>query len=39
VRYRGINVFDKVNKEINDWLTAHDTTMEEIRGAAHREVL
>ena len=39
VRYRGINVFDKVNKEINDWLTAHDTTMEEIRGAAHREIL
>ena len=39
VRYRGINVFDKVNKEINDWLTAHDTTMEEIRGAAHREAL
>ena len=39
VRYRGINVFDKVNKEINDWLTAHDTAMEEIRGAAHREAL
>ena len=39
VRYRGINVFDKVNKEINDWLTAHDTTMEEIRGASHREAL
>jgi dihydroorotate dehydrogenase (NAD+) catalytic subunit len=39
VRYRGINVFDQVNKEINDWLTAHDTTMEEIRGAAHREAL
>jgi len=39
VRYRGINVFDKVNKEINDWLTAHGTTMEEIRGAAHREAL
>ncbi len=39
VRYRGINVFDKVNKEINDWLTAHDTTMEDIRGAAHREAL
>ncbi len=39
VGYRGITVFDKVNKEINDWLAAHDTTMEEIRGAAHREVL
>jgi dihydroorotate dehydrogenase (NAD+) catalytic subunit len=39
VRYRGITVFDKVNKEIDQWLTAHDTTMEEIRGAAHREAL
>ena len=39
VRYRGITVFDKVNKEINDWLAAHDTSMEEIRGAAHREAL
>jgi dihydroorotate dehydrogenase (NAD+) catalytic subunit len=39
VRYRGISVFDKVTNEISDWLSAHDTTMEEIRGAAHREVL
>lgn len=39
VGYRGITVFDKVNKEINDWLAAHGTTMEEIRGAAHREGL
>ena len=39
VRYRGITVFDKVNKEIDQWLAAHDTTMEEIRGAAHREAL
>jgi dihydroorotate dehydrogenase (NAD+) catalytic subunit len=39
VRYRGITVFDKVNKEIDQWLAAHDTTMEEIRGAAHRESL
>ena len=39
VRYRGITVFEKVNNEICDWLAAHDTTMEEIRGAAHREVL
>lgn len=39
VGYRGIAVFDKVNKEMDDWLAAHDTTMEEIRGAAHREVL
>ncbi|WP_321495408.1 dihydroorotate dehydrogenase [uncultured Desulfobacter sp.] len=39
VRYRGITVFDRVNKEINAWLAAHGTTMEEIRGAAHREAL
>ena len=39
VRYRGITVFDKVNKEINNWLAAHGTTMEEIQGAAHREAL
>nr|WP_321401958.1 dihydroorotate dehydrogenase [uncultured Desulfobacter sp.] len=39
VRYRGITVFDKVNKEIDQWLATHDTTMEEIRGAAHRETL
>lgn len=39
VGYRGITVFDKVNKEMDDWLAAHGTTMEEIRGAAHREVL
>jgi len=39
VRYRGITVFDKVNKEIDQWLAAHDTTMEEIRGAAHKEAL
>ncbi|WP_320043277.1 dihydroorotate dehydrogenase [uncultured Desulfobacter sp.] len=39
VRYRGITVFDKVNKEIDEWLAAHNTTMEEIRGAAHREAL
>ncbi|MDX9962949.1 dihydroorotate dehydrogenase [Desulfobacter postgatei] len=38
VRYRGISVFDKVTNEISDWLAAHDTTMEKIRGAAHREV-
>ena len=39
VRYRGITVFDKVNREIGNWLAAHNTTMEEIRGAAHREIL
>jgi len=39
VRYRGITVFEKINKEIDHWLEAHNTSMEEIRGAAHREAL
>ena len=37
VRYRGITVFDKVNRELEAWLAARNTTLEEIRGAAHRE--
>ena len=37
VRYRGITVFDQVNKELEAWLAARNTTLEEIRGAAHRE--
>lgn len=36
VRYRGINVFNRVNKELDAWLDAHNTTIDEIRGAAHR---
>ncbi len=36
VRYRGITVFNQVNNEIDDWLTAHDTTIDQIKGAAHR---
>ncbi len=35
VRYRGIDVFEKVNQEMNRWLTDHGTTIEEIKGAAH----
>ena len=35
VKYRGIDVFDKVTAEMDAWLDAHDTTLEEIRGAAH----
>jgi dihydroorotate dehydrogenase (NAD+) catalytic subunit len=35
VRYRGMGVFDQVNQELKSWLTAHDTTLEGIRGAAH----
>lgn len=35
VKYRGIDVFAKVTAEMDAWLDAHDTTLEEIRGAAH----
>ena len=35
VKYRGIDVFAKVTAEMDAWLGAHDTTLEEIRGAAH----
>ncbi len=35
VRYRGIDVFQEVNNELEAWLQDHDVTMEEIRGAAH----
>lgn len=35
VRYRGIDVFDQVNRELADWLTDHHTTRHEIIGAAH----
>ncbi|MCG8688141.1 MAG: dihydroorotate dehydrogenase [Desulfobacterales bacterium] len=37
VRYRGITVFNKVNKELETWLADHDTRIDQIRGAAHRE--
>ena len=35
VRYRGITVFNQVNKELEAWLTAHNTTLDDICGAAH----
>jgi len=37
VRYRGIDVFQKVTLEMETWLKGHDLSMEEIIGAAHRE--
>ncbi len=35
VRQRGIGVFGKVNRELNQWLETHKLTMEDIKGAAH----
>ena len=35
VRYRGITVFNQVNRELDQWLADHHTTLEEICGAAH----
>ena len=35
VRYRGMNIFNLVNQELDAWLMAHDTTLDAIRGAAH----
>jgi len=35
VRYRGMGIFNQVNQELAAWLSAHDTTLEGIRGAAH----
>lgn len=35
VRYRGITVFNRVNAELDAWLDQHNTTLEQIRGAAH----
>ncbi|THB73666.1 MAG: dihydroorotate dehydrogenase [Desulfobacteraceae bacterium] len=37
VRYRGIDVFDKVTREMNDWLESHNCSIEDIKGAAHQE--
>ena len=37
VRYRGMGIFNRVNQELDDWLTAHDTTIKDIRGAAHKK--
>ncbi|MDD9302004.1 MAG: dihydroorotate dehydrogenase [Desulfobacter sp.] len=35
VRYRGINVFNRVNQEIDDWLKTHATSIDQIIGIAH----
>ncbi len=35
VRYRGIDVFQKVNEELNQWLTSHDCKIADIVGVAH----
>lgn len=35
VRYRGITVFNQVNRELAQWLADHHTTIDEICGAAH----
>jgi dihydroorotate dehydrogenase (NAD+) catalytic subunit len=37
VQSRGVNVFDKVDKEMIQWLSSHDCTFDDIRGAAHNE--
>ncbi len=38
VRYRGLDVFQKVTDEMQQWLLAHNSTLEEIKGAAHRSI-
>ncbi len=38
VRYRGMDVFNQVNQELDAWLMAHNTTLDKIRGAAHGSV-
>ncbi len=35
VRYRGVEVFQKVNEELNQWLTDHDCKLSDIVGTAH----
>ncbi|MCK5164886.1 MAG: dihydroorotate dehydrogenase [Desulfobacula sp.] len=37
VRYRGIDVFQKVTKEMETWLSDHHLHIEDIKGAAHKE--
>lgn len=37
VRYRGINVFQKVSDTMESWLLDHHCTLEDIIGAAHAE--
>jgi dihydroorotate dehydrogenase (NAD+) catalytic subunit len=35
VRYRGMEVFHQVYREMADWLAAHHFTRDDIIGAAH----
>lgn len=37
VRYRGIDVFQKVSDEMNAWLSHRNLSIEDIKGAAHKE--
>jgi dihydroorotate dehydrogenase (NAD+) catalytic subunit len=37
IRYRGIDVFQKVAMEMETWLSDHHYSIEDIKGAAHRE--
>jgi dihydroorotate dehydrogenase (NAD+) catalytic subunit len=39
VRYRGISVFNQVSKELDNWLTDHNTSLEKIIGAAHHPAM
>ena len=36
VRYRGIEVFQKVTDEITTWLSDHNRSLDDIKGAAHK---
>lgn len=35
VKYRGIDVFEKVHQEMAQWLADHDLNLDDIKGAAH----
>jgi len=37
VRYRGMGIFDRVNQELEAWLIAHGTTLDQIQGSAHKD--
>jgi dihydroorotate dehydrogenase (NAD+) catalytic subunit len=37
VRYRGIDVFEKITREMDAWLEDHSLTLDQVKGAAHRE--
>jgi len=39
VKDRGINVFQKVENELNTWLLEHNLTIKDIKGAAHQNCL